>query len=496
VVVVLPREPLLRGAIVKRLLIAGSLLLVACTRAPTADLAIRDVTVVDVTDGALHASQTVLVRGNRILAVGPSDELEVPDDAAIVEGAGGYLIPGLWDTHVHSASSADWHFPLFVAYGITSVRNMHSTVDNPLELVRSIQRELAAGTLLGPRFLANGGVVDGDPAVWPGSAVVRNANEARRAVDSLANGGADFIKVYDNLSPESYLALVERAKQLGIPVDGHLPWLVRPEDGAAAGQRTFEHTTGISMGCSSEADAVRAGYGRYLEDLPNASYPEAMGALVELLRRIMATRDPALCEETARTIREHGVAAVPTLVITMPPSARAFIDDSTRMRLLPQSIREQWQGMAAAGPGPFDGLSDLARETAPANVRLLNDSGVVILAGTDVGNPFLAPGASLHRELVLLNEAGLSRLQALQSATIAPSRVFGLADSSGTIETGKLADLVLLDANPLEDIRNTQRIRAVVVNGRYLDRASLDGLLESAVRWSPPATAASPPEGS
>lgn len=322
----------------KSLVLVGCVLLAACSRAVDADLAIRDVTVVDVTDGSLLAAQTVLVKGNRIVAVGPADEVGVSETAEVVDGAGGYLVPGLWDTHVHSATGTDWHFPLFLAFGVTSVRNMHSTVENPLELTRSIKSQLAEATLLGPRFLANGGVVDGDPPVWPGSVVVHNAEEARSAVDRLADGGADFIKVYDNLTPESYAAVLEQAQQRGIPVDGHLPWLVRPEDAAAAGQRTFEHTTGISMGCSSDADAVREAYVRYLEAVPNTTHPDGMASYIDLLRRIMETRDPELCQTTARMILEHGIVAVPTMVAITGLDAQAFVNDPERMDLLPQSI--------------------------------------------------------------------------------------------------------------------------------------------------------------
>ena len=323
-------------------------------------------------------------------------------------------------------------------------------------------------------------VMDHVPPVWPGSLVVRDAGQARQAVDRLADGGADFIKVYDNLSPEAYFALMERAGERGIAVDGHLPWLVRPGDAAAAGQRTFEHTDGMSMGCSSEADALRAGYSSHVEALPGLDHQGAMAAYVALVHRILATRDPDLCRDTARTNAEHGVAAVPTLVLTIGADAQGLVGDPEAMGLLPESVRGQWRQMAASGPSPFEGLSELALQTVPANVRLLDEAGVVILAGTDVGNPFLVPGLSLHREMELLNEVGLSPLKTLQAATILPARVFGLADSRGTVEAGKFADLVVLDANPLERVSNVRRIHAVIADGRLYRRADIDGLVAEA----------------
>src|SRR5690606_19212362 len=248
--------------------------------------AIRNVTVVDVTDGSLRPARTVLVQANRIVAIGPANATWVPGTAEVVDGSGGFLIPGLWDAHVHSATNVDWHFPLFLAHGITSVRNMHTTVDEPLGLVLAIKRRVENGELPGPRFLANGGVIDGDPPIWPGSVMVRDVGQAHAAVDRLADGGADFIKVYDRLAPEAYFAILERAKQRAIPVDGHVPFLVRPEEAAAAGQRTFEHTTGINLGCATGSDALRKDYVRFLERVPELPpFPDQLVEYMQLVKR-------------------------------------------------------------------------------------------------------------------------------------------------------------------------------------------------------------------
>lgn len=451
------------------------------TYAVAGNIALAGVTVVDVTDGSMRPGQSVYVEGNRIAAIGPTDAVKVPASAEIVRGDGRYLIPGLWDAHVHSAGGVSWHFPLYLAYGITSVRNMHSSAEKPLELVNSIKRRLASGELLGPRFLANGGVVDGDPPVWPGSVVVRNAEEARQAVDTLADGGADFIKVYDFLTRESYFAVLDEARQRGIPVDGHLPFPITPEEAAAAGQRTIEHTSGISIACSSDADAIRRDFDRYVEERPDmAPYPDAMVAFFELVRRSIETRDPKLCMSTVRAYREYGVAVVPTLGANAGSDSQSFVHDPSQMNLLPPAIQAQWRGMARAGRDPIETLLGPLYDVVASNVRLLNQEHIAILAGTDVGNPFLVPGLSLHRELLALNAAGLSPLETLQAATIQPVRVFGLAESLGTVEVGMLADLVLLDANPLEDVANTQRIHAVVADGRLLRRADLDRLVAEA----------------
>ena len=464
-------------------LAAVVLLLLAACRAdspPPAELAIVGATVVDVEAGELRSGRTILVEGNRIVGVVPG-ETDVPEGAEVVDASGRYVVPGLWDAHVHSAASVSWHFPLLVAHGITSVRNMHTTVDTALELTSAISRRISSGQLLGPRFLANGPIIDGPPPAWPGAVTAATPEEGRAAVDSLASGGADFIKVYDNLSPETYRAIADEARRHGIPVDGHVPFLVPPAEAAAAGQRTVEHTSGINLGCSAAADSLRKEFRGLLERMPSMGFPERPRAFFTLVLAAGDRRDPELCAGTARAYREHGVTAVPTLVVSTRGRASELVADSSRMALLPPPVRERWTGMARAGPGPLPEERSDVEWTAPKNTKLLHEAGVPILAGTDIGNPFLVPGRSLHDELELLVvEAGLSPVEALRAATLQPARTFGMADSLGTVAEGRLADLVLLEENPLEDIRATASIAGVVLDGRFLDRAALDGLLARA----------------
>lgn len=464
----------------KGLLRIAFLLTAGCAQPPVADVAIRGVTIVDVTDGSLISDQTVLIEGNRIVAVGPADAIEVPDRADVVEAIGDYLVPGLWDVHVHSATNVEWHFPLFVAHGVTSVRNMHTSVDTALELTTAIRGRLAAGVLLGPRFLANGPILDGVPPVQPGAASASDPERGRALVDSLFDGGADFVKVYDNLPRDTYEAVLARARILGIPVDGHLPKMVPPEAAAAAGQRTVEHILSFGFGCSAAADSIRAEYARFVRRWPTLEFPDNLIGYFSLERAAWETRDAAVCGTTAERLAEAGVAVTPTLFIEWLEPA-AIVGDSTRMAMLPASVREQWRQQASGPDYIGDILGDVFGASA-ATVRQLHGAGVTLLAGTDVGNAFLVPGASLHEELRrLVENGGLSRLEALQAATLNPARVLGVSDSLGTIEPGKLADLVLLDANPLVDISNTQRIRAVVTDGRLLRRADLDRLLSGEV---------------
>ena len=472
----------------------AALLLTACAHLDPPTVALRDVTVVNVMDGSLRADQTVLITGNRITAVGPAAEIRVSGNAAVIDAAGGFLIPGLWDMHVHSVANValdmavrsvaamDWHFPLFLAWGVTGVRNMNDgTGDITLELTNTVKRRLAAGELHGPRFLANGPSVDGDPPLGSNSAVVRTADEARAAVNKLVESGADFIKVYENLSREAYFAIMDQARRRGIPVDGHIPFRVTPAEAAAAGQRTFEHVLAMAAGCSATAAAERERFARVLSPLAGARALEGLPpmTLFHHERALYDSRDPAACAPTIAAYLRNAVADTPNVVAYRDVvTAQEILADTSRMRFVPEVIRRNWQAMLSTDL--YREMQSVLRPLVPLyseNARLLNEAGVVLLAGTDVGIPALIPGISLHEELELLVEAGLTPPEALRTATINPARVLGLADSLGSVEVGKLADLVLLDADPLADIRNTQRIRAVVADGRLYRRADLDRLL-------------------
>jgi imidazolonepropionase-like amidohydrolase len=479
------------------------LLPLVCAHAQIPTVAIRGITVVDVRDGSLHPGHTVLVVGNRIAAVGPVREVAVPDDADVVEAPGLYLIPGLWDMHVHSVANValarsvksvapqDWHFALFLAHGVTGVRNMgDGTVDVTLELSKLIRRQLAEGSLRGPpRFLTAGPTIDGDPYLGGSQKlVVRTGPDAQTAVERLASNGADLIKVYENLSREAYFAIMDEARRRGIPVDGHVPFRVTSEEAADAGQRTAEHPEALAAGCSTAAQAERE---RFAGEL--ASY-NGLGGTTDLLlmqirhyRALYDSRDPSACALAFKMYRENGVAvATDLLVYHHIVHAEQLLSETARMQLVPESIRRDWKNFVDSTA--LQEFQSILRPIIPLeleNVGLANKAGVVLLAATDVEFPMGVPGLALHEELVRLVEAGLTPLEALQAATLNPTRVLKMANTLGSIEPGKLADLVLLDANPLEDIRNTQKIRAVVADGRLYRRADLNQLLFEVQKLKP-----------
>ena len=464
-------------------------------RTRAAAVAIRAVTVVDVMDGSLRDKQTVLVAGSRITAVGPADQVRIPPDAELVDAAGRYAIPGLWDMHVHSVSpggvdtanrsiaAQDWHFPLFLAYGVTGVRNMNDgTVDVTLELTNTIKRQLAEGSRRGPpRFFSAGPAVDGDPPLGGSKkVVVRTAAEARAVVEQLASHGADLIKVYENVSREVYFAIIDEARRRKIPVDGHIPFRVTPAEAVAAGQRTLEHPEALAAGCSTEADDERKRFAGVLAGYDGPPGSEKLLLMqVQHYRALYDRRDPAACASAFETYRHNAVAVTADLLVYHHiVHADQILSDTARLRLVPEAVRRNWAHLLDSETARE--LQSILRPIPPLeleNVRLAKKAGVVLLAATDVDIPMGVPGLSLHEELVRLVEAGLTPLEALQAATLNPARVLGLVDSLGRIEPGKLADLVLLDANPLENIRNTQKIGAVVADGQLYRRADLDRLL-------------------
>jgi imidazolonepropionase-like amidohydrolase len=388
-------------------------------------IAVTHITVIDVRDGSVNADMTVLVLGNRISAVGPSKGIRLPKQAHVVDGRGQFLIPGLWDMHVHTDGDAR-ALRLLLASGITGVRDMGGDV---AKLAES-RRRIVAGDLAGPRLLFAGPMLKGPPAeadsdVW----VIHSPEEASRAVNSLAKLHVDFIKVHDGLARDSFLAIAHTAKARGLPFVGHVPASMTPMEVSDLGQKSIEHLEFLPKACLALFDPESRAYHR----VPPGCDPESLDGL---LHRFV----------------QNGTWLDPTI-----QSFRYFAP-------------AQWDAI-------FAGFREVAKQ-----IRQNHNS---ILAGTDWSS-FLEekgalPGGSLHEELTLFVEAGFTPLEVLRSATLNPVVFFGLSESLGTIERGKIANLVLLEANPLEDMRNTRRIVAVFSEGKLLDRKTLDGMLATTV---------------
>jgi hypothetical protein len=443
-------------------------------------LIIKNVTVIDATGAAPRRKMSVGVAAGRITAI--QKRLKTARGIRVIDGKGKFLIPGLWDMHIH-LGAPEIFFPLLVANGITGVREMFTGI--PLETIRQWRTRSDV-----PRIAASG-FIDGPPILWSGAPLpagafaVATADQARFAVDALARSGVDFIKVYSSVLREAYFALAQEARAIGIPFAGHVPEAVSPLEAAVAGQRSQEHLLNILLACSTREEELRARRVATMLD------PSVSG---EARMRFLAFENPedlldSYSEQKAsilfQTFVRQGVWQTPTLVI-LSGYANADAIADPRRRYLPKSWTDQWDPRQAfflkdLSPADLDALLARVRVLLARHERLVGDmhrSGVEFLAGTDAngGNPVF-PGFGLHDELALLVASGLTPLEALQCATRNAARYFGSRDF-GTIEAGKAADLVLLNADPLADIRNTEKIEAVVMRGRYFSRQDLDAMLD------------------
>ena len=405
-------------------------------------------TVINVYTGARWPDQTVVVTANRISAVGQAAGVRRPAGARVIDGRGKFLIPGLWDTHVHALFNGfDRAMPYLAAIGITSVRDMA----NSFEQLADARRPRQDPNFIAPRLaVATGPGLDGVPPnfgplpVPPGVLLVITTPEQGRAiVKTLAAAKVDAIKVRNALTTETYMAIADEAKRWGIPFDGHLPPTVNIVQASDAGQRVVEHLGGLADLCAADPNALRQGRGAG----PGQGPPPAPQP-IELNR--------ARCEETARHLVRNGTWMTPTIGAPVP------------------------------GNNPV-------RQFNLRITQVAAQAGVQMLAGTDwPGINFSNGQRSVHQELAGLVEAGLTPQQALRTATVNPAILFKLRDQLGSIEQGKLADLLLLDGDPLVDISNTTRIAAVVVDGKLIDSARRQKMLDEFAAILKKAAAAAP----
>ena len=427
-------------------------------------LVIDDVTVIDTTGGPVQAHRTVVVQDGRIVDVYAADFRD--KNALRVDGRGRFLIPGLWDMHVHTAFG-DWFpkgkevaLPLFIANGVTGVRDMGGELD----VLQGWRKEIGAGTLLGPRMVVAGPMLDGPKPRFPSSVAITTPEDGRRAVDDLKKRGVDFIKLQSLIPREAVFAIADEARKQGITFVGHVPDAVRASEASNAGQKSFEHLIGIFEGSSPLEDEFLKGgktEGRFLE-----SYDQARAErLFALLAKNQTWQCPTLVWERGGNLIDETDFASDTRAKYVP----AYWKDVTWKRFREEILKDNTDDLATR-------KRFLAKELEVVNA--MHRAGIPFLAGTDTApGVYIFPGFSLHEELQRFVAAGFTPIEALQTATINPAKFLGMEDRLGTVEKGKVADLVLLEANPLEDIRNTQKIAAVVVNGRYLSRTDLDGML-------------------
>ncbi len=433
------------------------------------DLVIADVAVVDVVAGRVVPEQTVVVRGDRIVAVAPAAAIEASAASTRVDGRGKFLLPGLADMHVHTWSDAD--LPMFLAAGVTTVRNMFGS---PTDLEK--RARIAAGELVGPTLVTAGPIVDGEPPMWPGSTVVTTPEQAVRAVAEQKAAGYDFVKVYSRLSLEAYDAIVAAAAKDGLAVAGHVPRAVPLEHALAAGQRSIEHLEGYLEAIAKDGATLKrvSSYGLYL-------------------RQVLANADEAKIPGVATATAAASSWNCPTLVVL---DRMARLDEpealaaATRwLEYVPAELLQLWNPRNDFRIAKMT-AEDFATGRAATALRTriliaLVAAGGKLLVGTDTGNPFVVAGAALHDELELLVAAGIPRATVLRAATAGAAEFLGQAGVAGVVAVGARADLVLADSNPL-DGPITIPAAGLILRGRWLDRAALQAGLDA---LRPPAPA-------
>ncbi|MBX3268261.1 MAG: amidohydrolase family protein [Acidobacteria bacterium] len=436
-------------------------------------LAITGATVIDPVTGKGTDQTTILISGGKIVKVGKDRSIKPPRNAVVYKADGKFVIPGLWDMHVHAfnnfspsrsgTDNKDSYFPLFLANGVTGIRDMASDSEDR-KLAGKWRSEMNSGGP-GPRVEVGSNIIDGDPPFLPGPVAIKDPNEARAAVRRMKADGAQYIKIYWMLSPATFDAIADEAKKVGIPIVGHVPFSMSAFAASNRGLKSIEHLTGTLETCSSKEDELRA-----KEWTP------------EVDKEMKATFDMQKCRRLFSTFKRNGTFSVPTAVLHR---GMLLYDDygfRTRPALEYISATEvaEWEASPQLVRGPD--LADRQRdfELLLRVVGAMHEEGAPLLAGTDNNNPFVVPGFDLHDELEIFVRAGLTPTEALRTATWNPAVFFGKTKEFGTVAAGKAADLVILTADPRLDIRNTRKIDAVVSNAVLFDRKELDKMLAKA----------------
>lgn len=447
-------------------------------------ICIQNISTIDPTDG-LKEKQTVILKDGKIHKIVASSEIQLSPQNKIVEGKGKYLIPGLWDAHVHFAyieELAPSMFDLFLAYGITSVRD----TGGEIEFVKEWKDKALANPTEAPRVKIAGPLLDGMPNVYDGSTPQRpplsvglgSVEAVENMVNDLVEKDVDLLKAYEMLTPEQFVRVMDLAKAKGLKVTGHVPLSMDVISASNAGLNSMEHMRNLELSCASNSDELLAQRKQLLAQGADDPGGDLRSRIHSAQRKTAVNNyDEAQADKVLSVLAKNETWQVPTLALSTgaarAPFAKAEFQSS--FDYLPDSLAQRWRSSIAAMQSmkmdPF--LKDHA-DWMFKMVGKVHEAGIDIMAGTDCPIFFLTPGRSLHEELAVLVEAGLSPLAALKTATLNPARYFGLENELGSIKEGQWADLVVLNANPLEDIENTLEINSVIRQGALYDRAKLD----------------------
>lgn len=447
-------------------------------------LLIEHVALVDPVAARIVPNSDILIRDGRVIAIGHSTA--APEGAVTIDGTGQFAIPGLWDMHFH-LTLPDVQFPMLIANGVTGIRDMYSGV--PLASIRRWATREDAPRVVTPGF-ADGPLLLTSGPLRPNAVAIENRAQAALAVQLFQNRGLDFIKVYSGLPRDAFLGLMQSAKAMGMTVAGHVPEEVSPLEASQAGMRSQEHLNNLLLAASSNEEKLRVDRVALMYN-PKLTAEARLRLLAwPLPEGLFDTYDNAKAAALFRAFVQNGTWQTPTLSLLsgfVQQPTLAFRNDA-RQNLLPKAWRDNWDYHKATffadmAETEYMALRDRMQDLLNRYLVLVGQmhaAGVGLLAGTDANgfNP-VYPGYGLHEELSLFVASGLTPAAALATATSNPARYFNKPEW-GAIEAGSAADIVLLDGNPLEDIYNTEKIRSVILRGRYYSRQDLDAMLKKA----------------
>ncbi len=443
---------------------------------------IKSINIIDVTSGNIVKNRDILIKDNVIVAIDTIGILKAHPTSLIIDGTNKYLIPGLWDMHTHSNQHSEWlYHPLFIANGVTGIRDMSGQLNKrDSYFAGSKERliwndELSANNRVTPRYVLQSSFqIDGAfsvPDGFPEYFKLLKSEDVDSLLCFYKNEKVDFIKVYDQITPRAYKELALQAPNYGMHIVGHKPISTSLEDAIVLGQRTFEHGRIFLLECFPNADSLRtsANWKAFLskskESMVKDYNPELATRLMLLMKEHNAHWVPTL-----QTLKFEAFAHEPTFL--QNPNLKYIDYISKKLWWDIDARNNKKRNLSTKGKHISASFYNAAKE----QIKIASEIGVPIMTGTDVSDSYIFAGFSIHHELEELTKSGLSNLKALQSATIIPAKFVGVDKSYGTIEIGKIADLVILDKNPLDNITNSKTIYGVIMNGIYFDSNKIDEL--------------------
>ncbi len=446
--------------------------------AQTAPFVISNVNVVDVEKGKVLANRDVFIENGKISKITRSSDNQT--NLKTISGAGKFLMPGLWDFHVHALALPEedkFSLPLYVVNGITGIRDLGSF--RPFAELKPIADSVEQNEVISPRIILTGAIVDGPPGAWQGLRIAKTREEGIREANKLLDEGWQYLKTYSLLPLDAYLGVADVAKKRNVPLIGHIPNGVTMPQAINAGHKIVDHIDSVLLGCSSKEEEVVADRAEII----------ASGDLQGLFKSFRKHNRQILdinwqkCEQLAAQMAKNNMFVTPTIVVTDFYQGKDPVATDPRFRSVPTEIRNQWSESDRRRQAYTDEDRAFVKQAYELDLKLLEilkRKGVRILAGSDAAwiNPYIFHGYSILNEIERYStDAKFTPSEALQTATINPAKFLGKENEFGKVKKGFVADLVLLDANPLEDIKNIRRVNAVILRGKLLDRDTLDRLL-------------------